>query len=173
MKTGVLDLSIQSVWPVVRNMRHQDWVEVSNLVPRQFATVDGITMLTLQQTGVGYVVTLDDVPAAVVQFAQKHDGCWEIGMFATDDYPHVWRAVIKEAREVAVPVLLQHGARYCQAHVMVDNDDAKRLLKWVGFRQTSEVLTNYGAFGKDFELWSITREELNRVLLKPENHTGA
>lgn len=173
MKITVTDLDLPSVWHVVKNMREQDWIEISNLIPRHLCTVDQIAMLIVQQTGVGFVLRVNDCPALVVQLVQKHDGCWSAGLFATDDFVHCWRRAIKEIKEIVIPVLLDHGARYCEAMVMASNKPAQRLLKMIGFRAQSNVLTNYGAFGKDFMLFAITdRGEINNVLVIPENSRG-
>ena len=63
---------------------------------------------------------------------------------------------MKEIKAVIIPTLLELDARYCEAMVQADNEPAKRLLEHVGFSPKSEVLTNYGAFGKDFVLFAIS-----------------
>lgn len=164
-KVTIGEVNIKNVWPVVKNMRRLDWIEISNLVPRQICSVDGITMMVVQHTFVGFVVAYDGTPVCVVQLTQKHDGCWSCGLFATDDFDKVWKAVIREVKEIVVPTLLDLEARYCEAMVQADNQPARRFLEWIGFVPKSEVLTNYGAFGKDFILYALTEKELNSVFI--------
>lgn len=162
-RVTVSELSLPKVWHVVRHMRASDWTEISNLVPRAVCTVDGIAMMVMQHSSVGFVLEVDENPALVVQLVQKHEGCWSAGLFATDDFPLCWRSALKEIREIVVPTLLEAEARYCEAHVLADNLPAQAMLERVGFRRKSEVLTNYGAFGKDFIIYAVTREELSDV----------
>lgn len=169
MTPTISPLTLPAVWHVVKNMRQSDWIEVSNLVPRAICTVDGIAMATVQHSGAGFVAALDGVPVCVVQLGQRHDGCWSCGLFATDDFPKVWRTVLKEVHHVIIPTLIDQGARYCEAHVLADNLPAQAMLKRIGFSAKSSVLTNYGAFGKDFVLFAVTREELTHVFFKPED----
>jgi RimJ/RimL family protein N-acetyltransferase len=171
-RVTVSELTLQGVWHVVKNMRSSDWTEISNLVPRAACTVDGIAMMVIQHSGVGFVIEVDEKPACVVQLVQRHEGCWSAGLFATDDWPLCWRSVLKEIRHIVVPTLLEHGARYCEAHVLASNIPAQTLLKRVGFRQKSELLTNYGAFGKDFILFAVTREELSNVYGRTKGASG-
>lgn len=152
-----------NVWHVVQGMRAQDWQEVVNLVPAQFASVDGITMLAVSHSVFGFVLKLDQVPVVVVHFAQKHPGTLSAGMFATDQFNDVWRQLVRELREFALPALLELGTTYCEAHVMASNLEAQRFLRYIGFTQRSDVLKKYGAFDKDFVLYAISEEELPNV----------
>ena len=168
MTITIHPLSLSMVLHVAQNMRRSDWIEVSNLVPRRICTPEGMAMLVIQHSGAGFVACVDGVPACVVQLVEKHDGCWSAGLFATDDFALCWRAVVKEIRHVIAPVLLDFGARYLEAHVMASNIPAQRLLERLGFKCVSEVLTNYGAFGKDFLLYAIRNREDCHVFLKPQ-----
>lgn len=167
----IRNLDLLGVRYVVENMRQSDWVEVSNLVPRSLANVDSLTMLTVQHTRIGFMVEIDGVPGAVVQAIEKHDGCWGVGMFATDDFPLIWRSILKNVRNLVIPSLIDLGARYCEAYVHAGNVPAQRFLASLGFRARSDVLENYGSFGEAFILYAVTREDLPHVLRSesPEN----
>ncbi len=87
-------------------------------------------------------------------------------MFATHDFVHCWRRMIREMREVVMPTLLDLDARYVQAHVLASNAAGRRLLEFIGFRCRSEILKAYGAFGDDFILYTMTDEDLPNVFRK-------
>lgn len=164
----VRNLDLLGVRHVVKNMRASDWLEISNLVPRALCDVDAMAMYVTQYTRLGFMVERDGIPAAIVQAIEKHDGCWSIGMFATDDFPLVWHTIIKHARRVLMPSLLDLGARYCEAHVHADNVPAQRFLEALGFKARSGILEDYGAFGQPFILYAVTKKELPDVPL-PES----
>lgn len=160
----VRNLDLLSIHYVVRNMRHQDWIEISNLVPRAYCEPDLLAMMVMQVSTLGFVVDVGSVPCAVVQAVQKHNGCWAVGMFATEEFPHCWREVFKHVRNVLIPAIVDAGGRYCEAHVHAGNIDAQRFLRKIGLRPRSDVLEGYGSFGEPFILYAVTKEELPHVL---------
>lgn len=160
----IRNLDLLSVHHIIRNMRAQDWIEVSNLVPRAYCEPDLLAMLTMQATRLGFMVCVDNIPAVVVQAVEKHNGCWSVGMFATDDFARCWRATFKQISCVLIPALVEGGARYCEAHVHAGNVEAQTFLARLGFRAVSEPLKHYGAFGETFILYAVTHEELPHVL---------
>jgi hypothetical protein len=166
-------INLADVYTVVCNMRMTDWQEVINLVPKALATPDGITMLTMQHTRLGTVYAYDDLPVVVLQANEIRDGVWSIGMFATDLFPLVWRAMVKDMKRAFLPVLLDSGARYCEAHVAAGNVDAQRLLKFLGFRQRSDVLEGFGSFGDPFLLYVATIGDLPHVFHARPPGTGS
>lgn len=173
MTVKARNLDLLGVRYVVSNMRASDWLEISNLVPRAYATVDMLTMLTVQHSRLGFLLEVDGIPAVVVQAVEKHNGCWSIGMFATDDFPAAWRGVVRFGRDLLLPSMLDLGARYCEAHVHAGNVAAQRFLERLGFRARSSVLENYGAFGEPFILYAVTREELPDVLRESPQSSGS
>ena len=163
MSIKITGLDIQSVLYVVKHMRKADWQEVINSLPHAYCTVDRIAMVVAQRGGVGFVIHYDETPVCVVEVVEKHEGCWSCGLFATEQFALVWRSTIKAINEICKQLLLSHGARYCEAHASADNVDAHRLLEWIGFKKSSEVLKGYGSYGADFILFTLVKEELNHV----------
>ena len=137
MSTSIEKLTLAGVLHVVQNMRLSDWEEVINCTPAAYQSVDGIAILTMQFSGSGFVVRVDDQPAAVVQLVERHKGSWSVGMYATDDFGKCWRTIIKEVRAVLFPQLLELEARYVEAHVLATNWQGMRLLESV----EHEILT--------------------------------
>lgn len=160
----IRDLDLLGVRHIIRHMRAQDWIEVSNLVPRAYCDPDLLTMLVMQSARLGFLVEVDGIAAAVVQAVEKHNGCWSVGMFATDDFNRCWRAIFKQISCVLIPAMVEGGARYCEAHVHADNVEAQKFLARLGFRAVSLPLNRYGAFGETFILYAVTYEELPHVL---------
>ena len=163
-RISVQPLNLRGILGILDNIRAQDWIEISNLVPRYMAERhEFIAMHIMQMGGIGFVLSLDDRPVCMVHAVQRFEGSWSIGMIATDDFPRVFRFVIKEGVAIMAPVLREAGARYMDAYVYADNSDARRLLARCGFRRASRRLTNYGAFGKDFYLYTLSREDAENV----------
>lgn len=160
----IRDLTLLRLHYIIRNMRKQDWVEVSNLVPRAYCEPDMLAMLTMQATRLGFIVESFGVPAVLVQACERHSGNWSVGMFATEDFENCWRETFKHIRAVLIPAIIEAGGRYCEAHVHAGNIEAQRFLKRLGFRPRSDVLEGYGAFGEPFILFAVTIGDLPHVL---------
>lgn len=155
-------LDLGRVLYVCKNMRLQDWSEVTNLV-RSGATPDGLAMGVMAASTFGFVACYRDIPVTVVQFAEYLDGTWRAGLFSTDEFPRVARAVAREIRINAIPHMLDLGAQYCEAYADAGHVEAHRLLQFMGMTQRA-TLERYGSKGRDVALFVRTRKDSDDVL---------
>lgn len=155
-------LDLGRVLYVCKNMRNQDWREVTNLL-RQGVTPDVIAMGVMASSSFGFVACYREIPVTVVQFAEILDGTWRAGLFSTDEFPRVARAVVREIRTVAIPHMLDLGAQYCEAYADAGHVEAHRLLQFMGMTQRA-TLERYGSKGRDVALFVRTRKESDDVL---------
>lgn len=163
-------LGLGRVLYVCKNMRLQDWNEVTNLM-RQGVNPDVIAMGVMQASSFGFVACYRDIPVTVVQFAEILDGTWRVGLFSTEQFHRVARAVVREIRTVAIPHLLDLGAQYCEAYADAGHAEAHRLLQFMGMSQRA-TLERYGSKGKDIALFVRTRKDTDDVLcsIDPGKH---
>jgi hypothetical protein len=159
-------LDLGRVLYVCKNMRIRDWNEVSNLL-RAGATPDVIAMGVMASSSFGFVACYRDIPVTVVQFAEILDGTWRVGLFSTDEFPRVARAVVREIRTVAIPHMLDLGAQYCEAYADAGHAEAHRLLQFMGMTQRA-TLERYGSKGRDIALFVRTRKDSDDVLCSTE-----
>lgn len=155
-------LDLGRVLYVCKNMRLADWSEVTNLM-RAGATPDVIAMTVMSVSSFGFVVSYRDIPVTVVQFAEIVDGTWRAGLFSTDEFHRVARAVLRELRTVAIPHLLDLGAQYCEAYADAGHAEAHRMLQFMGMTQRA-TLERYGSKGQDIALFVRTRKDSDDVL---------
>jgi hypothetical protein len=156
-------LTLRGVLSVCERMRKSDWAEVINLLPRGANTPELIAMTCMQVSHFGFVAELDGVPTTVAQFVQILDGSWRCGLFSTDDFPKVWRPVVRELSTNVKHHLLDSGAVYCDAYADTLHPEAHRLLEHLGFRKVA-ILPQYGSRGRDIALFVATIGDFADVL---------
>lgn len=139
---------------VLANLRACDAAEVWPAVPPN-VSVDLLARLSCQLSPIGRVFLHDDIPAAAMGAMPRQAGVWDVWMFATDAWPHVWRDVVRYAlgdmeREVQTH---PHGAHRMQAHSRSGHPDAGSLLRFMGF-ECEGVARRFGGDGSDYETWA-------------------
>jgi hypothetical protein len=105
----------------------------------------------------GDIFTWKHRPAAFVAFHALTPRSLAVSMFASDDWPHVARRMIKWA-VVAKAGLLSRGYTRAECRTMDKHDDAIRMLEHLGF-QLECRLPGYGASGRDFHQYAWTLQE--------------
>jgi hypothetical protein len=97
----------------------------------------------------GRVFAYDELPAAVVAFHALTPKALSVAMVATDDWPHVARAVVRWGVRQAIPALVADGFTRAECRTMDGHAEAIRLLERMGFRLECR-LHGFGASGAAF-----------------------
>lgn len=155
-------LDLGRVLYVCKNMRLVDWNEVTNQV-RLGATPDTLAMGVMASSTFGFIACYRDIPVTVAQFTEYLNGTWRAGMFSTDEFPRVARAVVRELVTNAIPHMLDLGAQYCEAYADANHVEAHRLLQFLGMQQRA-TLERYGSKGRGVALFARTRKDSDDVL---------
>lgn len=158
------DLNLTDVLHVCKNMRINDWREVINLLPSSVDKPEQIAMICMQVSCFGLVACVDEVPVAVLQYAQIVDGSWRAGMFATDDWPKVKRRMLLELFDRCIPFILDQGVVYCDAYSDAQHAEAHAMLEFLGFKRRA-ILEGYGSRGRDFALYVLTKRDVEENVL--------
>lgn len=158
------DLNLTDVLHVCKNMRLRDWQEVINSLPSSISTPDQIAMLAMQASAFGLVCCRNGVPVAVIQYSPIVDGSWRAGLFATDEWPTVKRAVVRKLADL-VPFILDQGVVYCDAYSDMLHDEAHRMLEFLGFKRRA-ILEGYGSRGRDFALYVLTKRDVEENVFR-------
>lgn len=157
-------INLKDVLYVCENMRASDWKEVLNALPRAVTTPEVIAMICMNATNFGIIACVDNRPAIVAQFSEILDGTWRAGLFGTEEFEFAAMPMIAELMREAFPFMIDRGAVYCEAYADALNSDGHKLLEFVGFKKRA-ILEGYGSRGMDVALYSITKSEVDNVLL--------
>lgn len=95
------------------------------------------------------VFTVADEPAAIVAFHRLTPKAVAASLMATDDWPHVARAVVRWGIREARPFLLDAGYARAECRTLEGHADAIRLLERLGFTCECRV-PNFGTTGAAF-----------------------
>lgn len=82
----------------------------------------------------GAVAASDDgTPAAVVCAVEVYPGAYQVGMFATDDWPRVALGLTRWLRRSMIPAMLAAGGHRAECRSIAGHHTAHRWLESLGF----------------------------------------
>jgi hypothetical protein len=104
----------------------------------------------------GWSVSADGAPAAVLGARPIHPGVWSVWMFATPAWPRVSLSVTRFVKRVMIPALRATGAHRAQCASIEGHEEAHRWLEFLGAVRES-TLHRFGRNGEDFHLYRWDR----------------
>lgn len=128
----ILPLDWRSVLHVALYIRESDRMEIDACMARYDAADLANRVTALSRFG-AVAATDEGVPAAVVSAAEIHPGAYQVGMFATDDWPMVARGVTRWGLRVLKPAMLAAGGHRAECRSIADHHTAHRWLASLGF----------------------------------------
>ena len=135
-------LDWRSVLHVALYIRDSDRIEIDACMARYDAADIANRVVALSRFGC--VVTRDDgTPVAVVSAAEIHPGAYQVGMFATDDWPQVAFGLTRWGLRVMKPAMLAAGGHRAECRSIADHHTAHRWLESLGFTREA-VLPDCG-----------------------------
>lgn len=127
----ILPLEWRSALHVALYIREIDRVEIEAVQPRYDAIA--MTAMVVQFARFGCVAaTSDGTPAAVVAATEAYPGVYQVGMYATKDWPKVALGLTKWTLRVMRPALLQAGGHRMECRSIDSHDQAHRWLEMLG-----------------------------------------
>ncbi len=128
----ILPLDWRSVLHVALYIRELDRTEIDACMVRYDAAELANRVVALSRFG-AVAATDEGVPAAVVSAAEIHPGAYQVGMFATDQWPLVARGLTRWGLLVLKPAMLAAGGHRAECRSVATHTTAHRWLESLGF----------------------------------------
>lgn len=161
------ELDYYAVEYVSLNMRDNDWLEISALLPHdnplQFAHE---AVSAIRNDGRGIVAWHDAKPAVVGAFTQIRPGVWSVWMFGTDDFKAVAFELMRWVRTEAADILKHAKGHRLQCESRVGYDEAHKMIKAMGGIQEGPPLRRFGKDEADYIRFVWFNGE-NDAVIKP------
>lgn len=147
------DATAFDVRAVAARMRAKDYEEIICQTPCQDRIALAEFMPMALQSCFNRVARLDDVPVVILSWGPVLPGVWRIGMFATDEFPRVSKAVTRYVAKVLAPTLLEAGAHRIECLSIAGYDEVHDWLRYLGMTEEGPV-RKLGRNREDFVMFS-------------------
>ncbi len=128
----ILPLDWRAVLHVALYIRDCDRDEIDACMVR-YDAVDLASRVTTYSRFGCVAATDDGVPVAALNAAEIHPGAYQVGMFATDDWPKVAVGLTRWGLRSLKPALLAAGGHRAECRSIATHDTAHRWLETLGF----------------------------------------
>jgi hypothetical protein len=105
---------------------------------------------------------LDGEPVAMFGGYPRWPGVWSMWAYGTDKWPHVVRAITRQAVSFIVPAIYHSGAHRMDAFAYAGHTDARQWLQYLG-ADLEFRLEKWGKNCEDFVCYRMTREGMARL----------
>ncbi len=159
----IAPLDWRGVLHVALYAREIDRVEIAAGMARYDAAELAGQITTMARFGC-VAATVHGNPAAVVSATEFYPGFYQVGMFATDDWPQVALGLTRWIRRAMIPALLAAGGHRAECRSIEDHVTAHRWLESLGFVREA-VLPDCGKGRETFYqyAWRLTDLERSNV----------
>jgi hypothetical protein len=152
MAVRIAPLEADAVACVARNMRARDREEI--FATRWDDDADAVARETVALARLGCVAWNGDAPVAVASAIPLWPGVWSIGLYATDAWPRVARAVTRWIARTT-PALIAAGGHRAECRSLASHATAHRWLERLGAVREA-VLPDCGRNRETFYLYAWT-----------------
>lgn len=150
---SVEDATYAAAVYIARHMREGDKEEILPLIPRA-------EDLALRASASAYskIATVNGKPVSIFGASETVSKCWQVFMFATDDWPLVATTVTKHIKRKMSRYLYDTGANRLECRALDTHTEAHEWLEFLGAKKESEV-EEYGANGRTYFMFRWLRTE--------------
>lgn len=155
---------------IARNMRPEDrdeiyatrWSEDPNQLVDDCMSVASLPTSHTAMMGL-------ERPIAVIGAVEPWPGCWDVWLFATEEFPLIAFSMTKYVRKVFIPALLERGMKRAHCRSIVGHTKNHAWLRENGANLEHErVLKSWGKDGEDFVMFTWFRDDLLAMMKKSE-----
>lgn len=150
---SVEDASYAPAAYIARHMRACDAEEIMPLVRSAEDLALRASMATY-----GKVSLVDGKPVSIFGASETVPTCWQVFMFATDDWPLVSSTVTKHIKRKMSRYLYEAGANRLECRALDTHTEAHAWLEFLGAKKESEVM-EYGGDARTYFMFRWLRSE--------------
>ena len=150
---SVDDVSYAAAVYVARRMRAADVEEIEPLI----SSAEDLA-LRASLSAYGKVASFNGKPVSVFGASETVPSCWQVFMFATDDWSLVSGTVTKHIKRTMSRYLYDMGANRLECRALDTHTDAHAWLKFLGAKKESEI-EEYGANARTYFMFRWLRSE--------------
>lgn len=111
---------------------------------------DRLAIDVLSRWGPMYWVAGTERPIAVIGATEQWPGVWQVGMFATDEFPQIGRQLTRWVIQRMIPTIREVGVHRAEAKSIEGHDAAHRWLECLGAVRDPAPLRKFGKGGETF-----------------------
>lgn len=153
----VEDADYASAVYVARRMRASDAEEIGPLIK----SAEDLA-LRASMSSYAKIASVDGKPVSVFGASETALTCWQVFMFATDDWSLVSGTVTKHIKRTMSRYLYKTGANRLECRALDTHTDAHAWLKFLGAKKESEI-EEYGANARTYFMFRWLRSEYQEI----------
>ena len=153
----VEDADYASAVYVARRMRASDAEEIGPLIK----SAEDLA-LRASMSSYAKIASVDGKPVSVFGASETALTCWQVFMFATDDWPLASSTVTKHIKRTMSRYLYDMGANRLECRALDTHTDAHAWLKFLGAKKESEI-EEYGANARTYFMFRWLRSEYQEI----------